>query len=652
MKRCYSCFRLFENTETICPYCGREEITEAEEPIYLEPGLLLNNRYIIGESIGAGGFGIIYKAWDTKLENIVAVKEFFASRLVTRAKGEKKVIVNKKSIDEFNYRKDRFLAEAKTMAQFGEHRNIPNVFEFFEENGTAYIVMELLKGMALNDYLKVHDGKIEKDFALLITNEVGRALNALHEKGIIHRDVAPDNIFICSGKDLKIKLLDLGAAKLADSTDEIIDIILKPGFSPYEQYDNSNNIGPWTDVYALGATLYAMITGYKPDESTNRKQVDNVKPPMLIDDSISENLSNAIMKSMAIDKHMRFKTVNEFLKAINGEKKVITLEKERRLKKIKRAMGILLACTAIGIMGFYSRNMYEEKKAVKELKPATISVWYSVEEGSTEESAMNEVIADFKKHYPNVKIESKAIPEEEYKETIEKAKKENKLPNVFESTDIGMDDLKEARDVRNVIVSDQAKESVFLKNYNNPKKVPLGIVVPVAYVITSGNTAIEYQDDYFSSIDDFGEKTKVSIDEGYKDMIEANLGSNEWVDKKEFLNEDKNTSAVLLSSSMELDDIKQNTAKYEKNYVFLNTDKVICDYTYEWSLGNGNENENKASDRLLSWMLGNIYQNTLMISRCNDGQLPINETCFKKKITGGSLNALLKVYKNFEFEKD
>ena len=84
MKRCYSCFRLFENTETICPYCGREEITEAEEPIYLEPGLLLNNRYIIGESIGAGGFGIIYKAWDTKLENIVAVKEFFASRLVTR----------------------------------------------------------------------------------------------------------------------------------------------------------------------------------------------------------------------------------------------------------------------------------------------------------------------------------------------------------------------------------------------------------------------------------------------------------------------------------------------------------------------------------------------------------------------------------------
>ncbi|MBQ5474525.1 MAG: serine/threonine protein kinase, partial [Lachnospiraceae bacterium] len=165
--------------------------------------------------------------------------------------------------NEFSYRKERFLAEARPMAKFGDHRSIPNVFEFFEENNTAYIVMECLTGVPLNEYAKQNNNNIDPDFAIMIANEVGNALKSLHAEKIIHRDVAPDNIFICSGKELKIKLMDLGAAKLTDATDDVIDIILKPGYSPPEQYNNEKNIGPWTDIYALGATLYAMITGIK-----------------------------------------------------------------------------------------------------------------------------------------------------------------------------------------------------------------------------------------------------------------------------------------------------------------------------------------------------------------------------------------------------
>ena len=309
MNKCYSCFKECDDGISTCPFCGEEINTTPKEPIHLIPGTILAERYLIGKAVGAGGFGIIYKALDQKLGTIVAVKEFFAGRLVTRAAGTKDVIINKKSQAEFQYRKSRFLAEARNMAKFGAHRSIPNVFEFFEENNTAYIVMELLQGVGLNDYLRNNGGKIDVDFAVMIANEIGNALKSMHEIGIIHRDVAPDNIYINSDKDLSIKLLDLGAAKLTDSTEEVIDIILKPGYSPVEQYDNTMSIGPWTDVYALGASLYVMLTGVKPDESTNRKIEDVLVPPNEINPEISENLSNTIMKAMALDKHMRFKNI-------------------------------------------------------------------------------------------------------------------------------------------------------------------------------------------------------------------------------------------------------------------------------------------------------------------------------------------------------
>ena len=227
MAVCYSCFKKFSDEFEVCPYCGTIKNSKPEEPVYLSPGTMLVGRYLLGYAIGAGGFGIIYRAWDTKLETIVAVKEFFANRLMTRAVGTTEVIVNKKASQEFEYRKDRFMAEAKTMAKFGNHRNIPNVFESFEANGTAYIVMELLVGQGLNEYLQQNGNIVDRDFAIHIANEVGKALLSLHEAGIIHRDVAPDNIFICD--DMRVKLLDLGAAKLANNTDDVIDIILKPG---------------------------------------------------------------------------------------------------------------------------------------------------------------------------------------------------------------------------------------------------------------------------------------------------------------------------------------------------------------------------------------------------------------------------------------
>lgn len=653
MKRCFSCFKECDDASRFCPYCGAPETTKPKEPIYLAPGTtLMNNRYIIGRAVGSGGFGIVYSAWDSTLETVVAVKEFFVSRLVTRAEGLKNLIVTKKSAEEYNYRKKRFLAEARNMAKFSSHRSIPNVFDVFEENNTAYIVMELLHGVALNDYLHQVGEALDPDFALMIANEVGNALISLHDKNIIHRDVAPDNIYICSGKEIKIKLMDLGAAKLADSTDDAIDIILKPGYSPTEQYDNSKNIGPWSDIYALGATLYMMLTGVKPDESTNRKIKDEVVAPHLLNPSIPVNLSNAIMKAMAVEKHMRFKTVREFLKAINGKKKVISLAKERRRRTLKRALGIAAACLTVALVSCVVLDAYLKEQAEEALKPADITVWFSVADNSTEVEAMQAIKEDFESKFDGVTVDMVAIPEEEYAYRISEAAASGQLPTLFESTGLPEQVIDQAADLDNVIASEQFENALFLdqysKYYTDCKQIPLAIEVPMAYVVTNGVSSIDYTDSYFTDVNQFNAK-KVAFDSNYENLLEANFNLDGLYSRYDFLNNEENACEVMLSSTMALNEVRETLTRYEKAYVYYNAAKIYCRYVYEWSVGSGSEDEIAAAEKLLSWMLGNVYQNYLMISDCNDGQIPVNPICFESKIESKYLSPISDVYKKFVF---
>lgn len=655
MNRCYNCFQTFEENVDVCPHCGKPRITRPKEPVQLAPGTVLADRYILGEAVGAGGFGIVYKAWDSKLETIVAVKEFFVSRLMTRAEGQKQIILSKKAQAEFSYRKDRFLAEARTMAKFGTHRSIPNVFEFFEENGTAYIVMELLQGMPLNRYLQQCGGKLDQDLAIMIAGEVGTALKSMHAAGIIHRDVAPDNIFICSGKEIRIKLMDLGAARLADATDDVIDIILKPGYSPTEQYDNSKNIGPWTDVYALGATLYVMLTGIKPEESTNRKIKDGVVPPHELDPSISENLSNSIMKAMAVERHLRFKNVDEFLEAINGERKVIPLAQEKKRRSARRFTGIAIALAVLAAIGVFVSQMFFKEYKEETLEAATIQVWYAVAENSDEKAAMESVKKDFEEKFPGVFLELKDFPEAEYEAALEEAAKAGKLPALFESTGASAEVLAGAADVSGTLSTQQAGECLFLtknayKNlYPDGKQVPLAIEVPVAYVITSGAAQVDYGDKYFKDLADFGADTKIAAKSGEDVLMAANFGARTWEDPATFLDNYANTSPVMVGSTMQLNEFRLTLTNYVKGCVFPDTDKIFCTFTYEWSVGNGTEEELAAAKRLLSWMLGNVYQTTLMITEANDGQIPVNEACFKTKIESRYLEPIQKIYKKFVF---
>lgn len=651
MKRCYSCFSSFSDEFTVCPYCGAVASSHPKEPIYLYPGSVLADRYMIGEAIGQGGFGIIYRAWDLKLETIVAIKEFYVSKLVTRAEGIPDLIVSRKAQEEFVYRKKRFLAEARTMAKFGKHKNIPNVFEFFEANNTAYIVMELLEGVALNDYLAQVGGKLDTDFAIMIAEEVGKALISMHQERIIHRDVAPDNIFICGGKDIKIKLLDLGAAKLSDETDEYIDIILKPGYSPVEQYDNTKNIGPWSDIYALGATLYSMVTGVKPDESTNRKQEDSVIPPYELNPNVSQELSNAIMRAMALERHLRFKNVEEFIKAIHGEIKVRTVEEEKKKRKTRRFSSVIAASLVVAITAGVLFNIFHNR--IETLDTAEITLWFDVSEGSTEEDAMKAIIDDFAEKFPKVNINYRAFPEAEYEQAIAEAAAANSLPTLFESTFLPANLLENAAELDNVLNSEQFKNCLFLDQYHNyypdNKTIPLGIVVPVAEIITNGPVKVEYSESLFNSPSDFITDAPLSKSQEAYCLTDRNFGEGKYENRDAFL---QAKSPVYFTTTMEIYDpeIREKLQEYPKSFVYPDSEEIYCAFTYEWSIGQGNESQIAAAEKLLSWMLGNVYQSYLMISKAHDGQIPVDKMCFLSKIENDNkLKPILDIYDHFVF---
>lgn len=334
----------------MCAYCGWADGTRAKELYHLTPRTILMNRYEIGMAIGFGGFGVIYHAWDIELGTQVAVKEYYPNGLVNRVPGQAYVVVYSGSRrEQFDYGKERFLAEARTMAKFSQHANIVNVYDYFEANNTAYIVMEYMDGISLKDYLKKMGGKVSPAAALEIIRPVMEALKAIHAEGVVHRDISPDNIFIL--KNGQVKVLDFGAARLSVGDEEkTLSVVLKPGYAPPEQYRSKSRQGPFTDIYALGATLYRMLTGMAPEESVDRLVDDQIVLPSTINPEIDKKLENIILKAMAINAALRFKSIEEMEKALYSDELVLLPQEQRKAIERKRKKTAILACSAAAVL--------------------------------------------------------------------------------------------------------------------------------------------------------------------------------------------------------------------------------------------------------------------------------------------------------------
>ena len=264
-KLCMGCMRLREEANGKCPYCGfNEKKREQEDDEALPLRTILNGKYLLGKPLGRGGFGITYIAYEKNLQIKVAIKEFFPWSTVKRDKDNSLMPVSWKDDSEFfETDKKKVLDEARRLAQLMDLPGVVFVRDFFEENNTAYIVMEYLDGITLSKYLSSPEGSISTEWVLQAMKPVLASLAKVHKAGIIHRDISPDNMILTSNNT--IKLIDFGAARnYSMSRKESLSVILKRGYAPIEQYSSRGNQGPWTDIYALCATMYKMMTGIAP----------------------------------------------------------------------------------------------------------------------------------------------------------------------------------------------------------------------------------------------------------------------------------------------------------------------------------------------------------------------------------------------------
>lgn len=316
---CYNCFQHIQDPAAPCPYCGFDlEENRQKFPVALRAGTVLNNRYIVGRVLGQGGFGITYVAFDTQLQTRMAIKEYMPSDIATRVEGTTVSIMMDTKSDDFTYGAERFQEEARTLAKFIGHPNIAGVSSYFDENDTSYFVMDYIEGVSFKSYIANNGGKVSVDETLNVMIPILRALTAVHAEGFIHRDVTPDNIYI--SKDGNVKLLDFGSARYSiGDKSKSLDVILKVGYAPKEQYIRRGRQGPYTDVYSCAACFYAALTGYLPPESLERLDHDELVPVSQAGVDIPEWLDKAILKGLAVQPEDRFQSAAEFLDAIENQ---------------------------------------------------------------------------------------------------------------------------------------------------------------------------------------------------------------------------------------------------------------------------------------------------------------------------------------------
>ena len=488
----------------------------------LRPGTILEERYRIERVIGQGGFGITYEAVNEKIEMTVAIKEFYCRDYTSRNVEESDEIkITSATEENFERAKRRFLQEAKIVSGFNDENAIVRILDYFEENGTAYIVMNYLYGTPLDQYLQKHGvmswREVLEKFRPLI-----ETLERVHNRGVIHRDISPSNIMVLENESLC--LLDFGSAKdrFIEEGETATAIFSKQGYTPMEQYAHNGKLGAWTDVYALTAVLYECLTGTHPPDSVQRAIYDEYESLQDKGMEAPAELDALLKKGLAIHVEKRYSNMGDLLEALNS---LLAEKKGKKRKWICLISAIMLClCTAAGIWFVHS---YKEE------------IYFKFEE--TESFRLvrgeNTTMDDFGRDFQRIEERIKILTEGEH--YIWK-KEENEFYGVLPLVCFGAEDPREV--IRDLIarpckwtICDIKPDSKYIEHigFLDAEEQKLEITL-------SDNTPKKMQDSLKGLCKD---RATLSVDFGYKDhlSLEGKMDTplkftwdlqNKWKDKR------------------------------------------------------------------------------------------------------------------------
>ena len=323
-RRCSCCMHLLEQGD-VCSVCRYDNQNSRTPPYCLPEGTCLKGRYYTGCILGEGGFGITYLGWDQTLSIPVAVKEYYPKEFVRRRPvsgsfGEKRVDGETYAQQEYQKGMEAFLKEAQTLAQFQALEGAAVVHDYFTENDTAYIVMEYIDGISVEEYVQ-KNGQMPAEQVRSMLRPVLDTLEEMHAHHIIHRDVSADNLMIT--RQGSMKLVDFGAARSTVNRDHTMTVMYKRGFAPEEQYRSKGETGPWSDIYSVCAVMYYMLSGVMPEEASQRLVSDRTVPLDQIEGLVlPDGWSEAIRKGMSVMAADRYQSIRELCEAL-GEKSVV-----------------------------------------------------------------------------------------------------------------------------------------------------------------------------------------------------------------------------------------------------------------------------------------------------------------------------------------
>lgn len=310
-KICGNCFSRISGN--VCRKCGHVNVRTSAEYDALPVGTQLRGRYTVGKLMGRGGFGMIYLAYDEQSDKTVAVKEFFPDGTAVRSQ-DNITAEPMTTIQQENYGEglERFFREAEIISGFPECSELIGIYDVFRENGTAYYAMEFVHGASLKSYAETSSA-ISSAQAVYIAQKLLPSLQIPHQRGVIHRDVSPDNIMLCA--DGSVKLIDFGSARYIQDRTCSMSVILKQGFAPLEQYQRRGAQGGWTDIYSFGASLFYAMTLVTPEDPLTRLEDDSDFEFQL--HGITPSLAEILRRSCNVRRELRYQNAEEMLGAVS-----------------------------------------------------------------------------------------------------------------------------------------------------------------------------------------------------------------------------------------------------------------------------------------------------------------------------------------------